>query len=344
MLRRLKRNDMKTDMRKADMKNVTEKIVINRLKWRMRVGVLATLALAVLLTSPMMALANKSSDDFIAKSAPERVLRAPDAFAVIALDNGDEISFIGIPDERGRTGGVMVSEERSANRASMRSVEGLRDANPLELFNALAEPRSSVPAILVEMYGERSTLRHQGWARDLDFSAQPSFGECAAAADWGSDLDYYADAFNDEDPFKSTWDGPTSKPQHWATIPGNGLGGLQNKELNGQASDVTAFYGSVLYCNEDYENAATFNGQYIGNYVSFHYRVAGHGTWIFSQQTQLEDVGDRIDHLYYPGNLFSPGAAKFDFHLTISQAKPADAFHIGATWVYGGPTDIQLGS
>lgn len=326
------------------MKQVTEKVVINRLKWRMRIGVLATLTFAILVTSPMMALANRSESDFIVKDAPERALQAPDAFAVIELANGDEISFLGIPNERGRTEGVLVAEMRSANRDSMRSIEGLRDANPLELFNALAEPGDPVPAVLVELYGDRSRLNRQGWARDKAVATGPTFTSCPAAGDWGDDMNYYASAFNHDNPFKSTWDGPTTKPQHWATIPGNGLGGLQNKELNGQANDVTAFYSSVLYCVEDYENAATYNGQYIGNYVQFHYRVAGHGTWIFSQQTQLEDVGDRLDHLYYPGNLFSPGTAKYDFHLTITQAKPADQFHIGATWVYGGPTDITLGS
>jgi hypothetical protein len=325
----------------SGFREASEILVVERLRWRLRMGVIMTLALAAIIASPLMALAGTSDGDFIVRDEPMRAERSLEPFAVIELDNGDEVSFVGIPNEGGRTEGVLVTEERSASRGSMRSVEGMSDVNPLEIFNALAEPFSSVPAILVELYGDDSTLGEQGWARDLVIVPGPTYAYCAAAGDWGDDMDTYADAFNHDNPFESTWDGPTTKPQHWGTIPGNGLGGLQNKELNGQANNVTAFYSSVLYCEEDWENAGTYNGQYIGNYVQFHFRTAGYQNWIFSQQTQLENVGDRLDHLYYPGNLFSPGAAKYDFHLTITQAKPADQFHIGATWVYGGPSDYK---
>ena len=287
---------------------------------------------------PFIALAEMSADDFIVNDEP---IRAVAPFAVIELDNGDEISFVGIPNELNRTEGVLMTEKRSATRGSLRSVKGLGNANPLEIFNALVESDRRTPSFLVDLYGDTSSFRQKGWARDLVMKTDPSSISCPAAGDWGNDMDDYADYFNHNNPFESAWDGPTSKPQHWRTISGNGQGGLQNKELNGQANNVTAFYSSVLYCNEDYENAATYNGQYIGNYVKFHYRPAGYQNWLFSQGTQLENVGERIDHTYYPGNLFSPGAAKYDFHLTITQAKPVDEFHIGATWVYGGPTDIN---
>jgi len=315
--------------------------MMNRLRWRFRIGILATMALAILLTGPMAALADKSSDGFIVKDEPMGKVQMLESFAAIELKNGDEIVFAEVPDERGRIGGVLVTETRSEDRASMRSVEGLRDANPLEIFNAYAEPQGIVPAILVKLYGRDSSLGQQGWARDMVVTGDPSLVSCPAAGDWGDDLAFYADAFNHDNPFKSTWDGPSTKPQHWAYIGSPPADGKPYYELNGQANDVTAFYSSVLYCVEDYDNASTYNGSYVGNYVSFDFRPAGHGGWIFSQQKQLDDVGDRIDHLYYPGNLFSPSAAKYDFHLEIYMAKPADEFHIGATWVYGGPSDFK---
>ncbi len=322
-----------------------QNIGLSDIESKRKYGILDSVLLFLLtlaIVFPFMALAGKSTNNFVVKGGE---IRTVVPFAVIELDNGDKISFVGILNERNLTEGVLVTEKRSANRGSIRSVEGLGDANPLEIFNALAKANHRVPKVLVNLYRDRSSHSQKGWARGLIIKTGPSYGSsCPTAGYWGDDMDYYADAFNHNNPFKSTWNGPTSKPQHWKTIAGNGLGGLQNKELNGQANDVTAFYSSVLYCNEDYENASTFNGLYIGNYVSFHFRPAGYQNWIFSQQTQLESVGDRLDHIYYPGNLFSPGATKYDFHLTITQAKPADEFHIGATWVYGGPTDIKLGN
>lgn len=56
---------------------------------------------------------------------------------------------------------------------------------------------------------------------------------------------------------------------------------------------------------------------------------------------QLDEVGKIIQYAYVPANWSVPSATKFDFHLTLTQAKTYDQFHIGATWYYGGPTDFE---
>ncbi len=309
----------------------------------MRTGIIMTLALAMLLATPFMTAASRANDDFIVGQTKMRDMKRLDPLIVIALDNGDEVVFTPMPDKRGRSADVLVSEVRSEGRVATRSVEGLDDANPLELFNALAPKDTMTPALLIDLYGDRSQLREQGWARDMAIATGPTYASCPATY-WIDQMDHYSGIFGDNDPFESTWDGPNTKPSHWGGASNAPADGKVYYDLHGQANDVTAFYGAVLYCVEDYDNASTWNGVYVGNYVTSHFRVAGTGTWYYSYQLQLSDVGDIFEHIYNPGNKFSPSATKYDFHIEIETAKPADQFHIGATWVYGGPTDIKLGS
>jgi hypothetical protein len=314
----------------------------DQLKWRLRTGLVLTLAMAMLVTSPFMALAGERGDEFIVEDARMESAKMIAPLATIELDNGDEIMFTPMPDERGRTADVLVSGVRSGGRIPTSSIEGLRDANPLELFVALARPGARIPAALLDLYREDSSLGQQGWARDMAIATDPQYVTCPAYY-WQDQMDAFANAFNDDDPFKSSWDGPSTKPQHWSSASNAPADGKLYYDLHGQANDVTAFYGAVIYCVEDFDNASTYNGVYVGNYVTSHYRLAGTGTWHFSGQAQLTDVGDMYEHIYSPGNKFSPGATKYDFHIEIQTAKPADEFHIGATWVYGGPTDIKYG-
>ena len=322
---------------------VSEDSMANQRRWRLRTGLVMTLAIVALLASPLMAMAGASSEAFIVGDTRMESTKMIEPITVVKLDNGDEVMFSPMLDKRGRTGDVLVSGVRSAGRVPMNSVEGLRDANPLELFVAISQPGAKIPPVMLDLYAGKSTLGRQGWARDMVIATGPQYVTCPATY-WGDRLDDFADAFNDDDPFSSIWDGPTSKPGHWSSASNAPADGKQYYDLHGQANDVTAFYGSVIFCAEDYDNASTWNGVYVGNYVTSQYRVAGTGTWYFSGQAQLDDVGDMYEHIYNPGNKFSPGAAKYDFHMEIETAKPADMFHIGATWVYGGPTDIKLGS
>lgn len=306
--------------------------------WQLRTGVLGALAIAILLTSPMMALAGTASDQFIVEDSPGRTATQVEPFAVIKLKNGDAISFIAFPGERGRTAGVLVTEQRSPTRISARSAEGLRDANPLEFYHALAQPNTRVPAILTDLYGKTSSLGQQGWARDLALTTEPASWPCEGESDWATHVNDNADVFNHDDPFSSTWDGPNTKPQHWSSM-GDALGdGKTYYQLNGQANDVTHFYGSVLYCKEDQENASTFDsGQYVGNFIQFKARPAGHYEWThYGHATQIDFVGEEIEYTWW--QTFEQQA---DVHLRLVMAKPADQFHIGATWTYDGPTDLK---
>lgn len=325
----------RTAARRAGMPPPTRR---GRRRW---LGAVAALLLAAATVSPAGA---TETEDFLVPPGSSIDGLAVEPIAVIDLDNGDQISFIAVPDARGGIAGVLVSELRSPDRLPLRSLPGLEDANPAELYAALAPKDAPGIAQLDSLYavGEAPS-RQPGWARDELLGGAPVGVSCPAhgVETWGDALDSYSAAFG-HDAFESTWNGPNETPQHWATIPGNGLGGLQNRELNGQASDVTAYFGTVVYCHEDIDNAATYNGNYVGNYVQTRWRPAGTNTWNFGTQYQLEDPGDVVDHLWYPGDFASPGADKFDFRMTITQAKPDDLFHIGATWHHGGPTGLAI--
>ena len=41
------------------------------------------------------------------------------------------------------------------------------------------------------------------------------------------------------------------KPNHWSSASNAPADGKQYHDLHGQANDVTAFYGSVIFCVED---------------------------------------------------------------------------------------------
>lgn len=300
--------------------------------------VLITLAVVAVLAAPLPAGA-ATTDDFIVAGPAAGPVRQLEPLAIVELGNGDDIAFSALLDEHRRINGVAVTGVRSPDRGATTDVPGLAGANPLELFVALARPGAQVPPELHQLYGAQSHLGRQGWARSLVLQTGPSSLTCPATY-WQQQLGLYAAAFGD-DPFSSTWDGPATMPQHWGPSAGAPADGHQYRDLIGQVDDVTAFYGSVLYCVEDLDNATTNNGMYVGNYVSSWYRAAGTGTWNLSGQAQLVDVGDVYEHVYSPDAPFSPAAAAFDFRITIRQAKLGDQFHVGATWVKGRPSDIK---
>lgn len=312
--------------------------VRSRLRFLIPLAAGLPLALGGLPAAPVPAAAATSGGFvFDGGHAPGDV-RPVAALAVVRLGNGDELTFTPVTDDHGRTDGVAVSGVRSPGRRAIADVPGLAGANPLELFVALARPGVVVPPVLHQLYAPASHPGQQGWARDLVLRAGSPALSCPAA-DWQHQLGLYGAAFHD-DPFTSTWDGPSTKPQHWGPAPAAPADGHQYKDLVGQVEDVTAFYGSVLYCVEDVENASTYGGAYVGNYVSSSYRVAGTGTWHSGLSEQLTHVGALFEHVYAPGAPFSPSAAAYDFRITIHLAKPADQFHIGATWVEGRPSDL----
>lgn len=308
------------------------------IRTRFRVLALLLAVMAVLATPLSAGAATDSPDDFIVSGSDTGRTRVVEPLAKIQLDNGDEIVFTPVGDARGRTQGVIVSGVRSAGRTPVSSVKGLEDANPLEMFVALARPDVNVPKVLRDLYGADGDHGTQGWARDLVLTTRPQGTSCPASY-WQHRLADHAAAFN-HDPFISSWDGPQTEPQHWSGPVALGDGNVYH-DLVGRAKDVTGFYGSVLYCVEDHENVSIVGGNYVGNWVSARWRVAGTGTWNVNPSQQLTDVGDMFEHVFAPGNAFSPSAQSFDFQVRITSAKPGDQFHIGATWVPGRPSGLK---
>lgn len=316
-----------------------------------RVAPLMLVTIVALSSMGAMLAREKSDDSFIVRGGLDDRMQEVTPFATLELGDGHEIFFVGLEDDKGRTGGVLVGESTPAHRMQLVEIDKLRDLNPRELWNALATERTREPLQLVEQYELGIGDGQRGWARDLitDRGAGAPLPCSPSDIDqvtlWGDLIEGYAGQFNHETPFKSLYDGPVEKPAHWAKLPGDGLGNAGLYELNGSAHDVTAFYSSVIFCSEDPYNAATYNGQYVGNYANFFFRPAGHGTWNFIQSEQLDEVGKIVQYLYYPADPFAGSATSFDFHLELTQVKPYDQFHIGATWVRSMTfSDITLGS
>lgn len=305
---------------------------------------------ALVLSSQVAALAGGTTagDKFLTDGAADSSMKALEALAEVELPGGGQIMFVPILNARGDAEGVMVAEAIGPRMQSMRSVEGMTAATPLEIFNAFADDDQRAPKLLVELYGKNSKLGRHGWARDL-VAERPLNIPIPCAPNntdqvglWGDDLDAYADLFGHENPFKSTYDGPVEKPSHWSGPFHNGFDSVDYYELNGQANDVTGFYTSVIFCSEDQYDDSTYNGNYVGNYVNVSWRIAGHGGWAGTMNLgQLDEVGKIIQYAYVPANWNVPSATTFDFHLELTQAKTYDQFHIGATWYYGGPSDFK---
>ncbi len=302
-----------------------------------RIFLATMLAAIALVGGSVPAGASSNDDDFIQPAAKAFKAELSEPIAVLDLDNGDKIAFTPMLSERGETESVMVTGVRSADRAPISSIEGLDDADPLELFKALAPKGTAAPKQLVELYADGRTHRADGWARDLVLDGGRQHLTCPAYH-WQDQMDHYSGLFGDT-PFTSAWNGPSTQPQDWASYaPGDGT--IAHR-LFGQVDDVTSFYSAVLYCVEDFENGTVFNGDEVGVYVTSYYRPAGHGTWGFSGQLELNDVGDMYEHIYVGPS--GPGAPSYDFRIRISLAKELDQFHIGATWVDGPPSDYKYG-
>lgn len=298
----------------------------------------ALLALVTMAGAAAPAGASSVDDDFIHPPGADKVLEvAVEPLATVVLDNGDTITFAPLHAEDGAVESVVVTGVRSPDRTPTRLVKGLEGADPLELFVALAPRGMAVPGELNRLYGTQRSERPQGWARDLVIDTEPQGVFCPANY-WQDQLEHYADVFNDS-PFVSAWNGPSTQPQDWASYaPGDGT--IAHR-LFGQTHDVTSFYGSVLYCVEDFENGTVFSDDEVGVYVYSYYRLAGTGTWLLSGGTEMTEVGDLYEHIYVGSS--SPGAPAYDFRIRISLAKELDQFHIGASWVDGPPSDFKPG-
>jgi hypothetical protein len=110
--------------------------------------------------------------------APEAAGPAP--FATVELENGARILFIELG--AGADRAVGIAEHFPAGEQPPLDRVDLRDANPLEVFYAVADPEAEVPDVLLDLYGEDSDvgITRQGWgADDLKPRPDPLFADVA---------------------------------------------------------------------------------------------------------------------------------------------------------------------
>jgi hypothetical protein len=314
-----------------------------------RAVVLLTLVALMLAATALPIAASESKQHFIV-SPYEKVEADHEArpLAALRLPNGNSIDFFAVPAEKGGVDGVLVVESAAPGTFSMQAEPRLSGADPLEVFNAFAGTQALVPQVLMDLYGPQAELGPRGWALDLvadqgETSGPPDYVTCPAysVTEWSDGVDAHQDLYNGE--FTSTWDGPDAKPEHWHWTGNLGQGDAAGYKLAGQAVGVSAFYGSVLYCWEDVEEAIVVNGVYGGNYVRFAWRYNSSLPWNFFYTDQLDEVGKIVSYEYQPADAFYGGATKLNFRIEIANAKPADLFHIGAAWQWNGPGSVTAG-
>lgn len=309
---------------------------------------LLALVAMLLVATALPSLARESKDDFIV--APEERMedvRAKPPIASLALPNGNAIEFFAVSDEKGVAQGVIVVEAVVPGSFGIQEEPRLRGADALEVFNAFADAQVEMPRLLAQLYGG-AELGPRGWARDLALGqpgtqGPPDYVTCPASGvtPWSDGVDAHQALYNGA--FTSTWDGPDATPEHWHWTGNLGFGDAAGYKLTGQAVGVSAFFGSVLYCWEDSDEAFEVDGQYGGNYIRFAWRHNGSQPWSWFYSDQLDEVGKIVSYTYQPADAFLPSALKLSFRMEIANAKPADLFHIGAAWQWNGPGSVTAG-
>ena len=307
---------------------------------KIRTTVILIATLAILITSQMVALASQPSKDFIA--GPDRLefLKVLAETATLELKNGNELSFVEVPGAKGQTEAVAIIEEIAPGQNSIGSMKRLEGANALEVFNALSERGTLYPESLLKMY-DRPVLGPQGWAMgEMTYDA-PGTGYTPPCPEWGVEafndaLDYGMGNYTHN--FKSTWDGPNAKPNHWQDAANTLANGVTTKDLYGSAYDVTAFSTAVVLCHTDEVN--TVGGVYAGNFVNVKLRTTN--GWYLFQSGQLDEIGKVVSVALSPAGYNQPNAPALDFRLEILNAEMNDLFHIGATW-YETVDDLTFG-
>ena len=300
---------------------------------KLRAGILILTTLAVLIAGQSMALASQPSKDFIAGPDKTEFLKVLSATATLELLNGNQLSFVEVPGQRGRTEAVAVVEEIAPGQRSINSMERLERANPMDLFNALSKRGTHYPDALVMIYG-KPVLGPQGWAMDELSYDEPGSNYTPPCPAWG--VESFNDALefgmnNYTHNFKSTWDGPTAKPNHWHLPANGGLGnGVATRDLYGAAYEVTAFSAAVVLCHTDEFNYV--GDVYAGNFVNIKFRNSDINAWLSYEAGQLDEIGKVVSAQLHPATYAQPSAVEFDFRLEILNAEMNDLFHIGATW------------
>ncbi len=297
----------------------------------LRIRTIIALTVAVLIGSQAIGIATAAGGTFIV--GPDRDdFSAATSLAVLELPGGGSVDFVAIPGERDELAGVLVLQSIPPGKAGIGAVETLRDANPAELFVALADREDKLPVEMVALYGMPDS--QQGWALDKLASNPDSdnyLPPCPAwgVNDWNAALAYGQNHYNNS--FVSTWDGPNLKPEHWHKATTAPATGIIYRDLFGQANNVTGFSAAVVLCHTD--SFTYVGGVYAGNFINIKYRGAAvNNTWFSYEAGQLDEIGKVVSAQFHPSNALMPSASLYDFRLEILSAELTDIFHIGATW------------
>ena len=297
---------------------------------KLRSGVLILVALAVLIAGQSVAMAKQ--DSFLTGPKRESLTRGADSLATLKLPTGESLDFVAMQERKGIIG-FLVFSTLPPDVPGYQLMERLQGANALEVYNALSERGTDIPRELIDVYG-RAVLGPQGWALgDLaaDLPGSTYTPPCPA---WG--VQNFNDALNygmnnHSHDFKSTWDGPNAKPNHWHNPANGGLGnGVITRDLYGQATNVTAFSAAVVMCH-----TAEFNyvgGVYAGNFINVKYKISNLPWWFVYEAGQLDEIGKVVSAQFSPAGYTHQFATEYDMRLEILNAEMDDLFHIGATW------------
>ena len=294
----------------------------------LKLGSLAGLALLVVFCTTTPAYAGES--DFIIKPQIDDITTKAGG-TVVELPNGNRLHFLAVQNGKGQAIGYGVGEYVKSGNKSVKDIEILREADPLTLFYAVTERRTSVPEDLQRIYKRSSIEADQGWARPELLSGGNTAGgsgNCAqnlmSFANFENDVKSYGYPLV----FLSEDDGPNTIPGHWF-----GMGGFvyEYDKLQGAAYDVYRFYTRVTYCERDPES-----NEYP--WITLKYRKDS-SSWITYDSVQVFSYGDEFSFWWDP--LFSPidpdpvageYGTKIDFYLKVAYGYNDDKFWIGATW------------
>ena len=141
----------------------------------MRVSILA---LAILILAAMPAFAGSDESFIMSAHDADGSVVVLKPFATLKPTAGMTLRFYALRNEAGRVMAVSVGQMHDARTAGISEIAGLRGANPLDMFYALAKPGAKIPAVLGKLYGQ-PTRGDQGWARgDLVADPDPVASAC----------------------------------------------------------------------------------------------------------------------------------------------------------------------
>jgi hypothetical protein len=248
-------------------------------------------------------------------------------FATVKAADGVVVKFFALRDENGRVQSIMVGQAHNARTAGLSEIEGLRDATPLDMFQAISKPGAKVPAVLSKLYGA-PTRDDQGWARgELVADPNPTGGgnhnSCMPGAQAFGSFDNEILDKGYAGLFLSEKDGPYTKPSHWSGL-GGPADGTDWYNLTGQARGAKAFYAKVQYCFKDINIYGNFEPDPV---ASAYVRIAGFGAYQQMEVATLSEPGDEMEYFSFPQT-----GSNYDYRLEIDQVRLLDLFHIGATW------------